>query len=61
MTELFTEHHLGLDDTSQVLSLDPTGRYALVQGLPFGWLDLGLGRFTPVPPYSSQVPVYGAW
>ena len=50
-----------LDDTSQVLSLDPTGRYALVQGFQFGWLDLGLGRFTPLPPYSSQVPVYGVW
>jgi hypothetical protein len=50
-----------LDDTSQVLSLDPTGRYALVQGFQFGWLDLGLGRFTPLPPYSSQYPVYGIW
>ena len=36
-----------LSDTSQVLSLDPSGRYALVQGFQFGWLDLGLGRFTP--------------
>ena len=50
-----------LSDTSQVLSLDPTGRYALVQGFQFGWLDLGLGRFTPLPPYSSQAPVYGVW
>jgi hypothetical protein len=50
-----------LDDTSQVLSLDPTGRYALVQGFQFGWLDLDLGRFTPLPPYSSQAPVYGVW
>ena len=50
-----------LNDTSQVLSLDPTGRHALVQGFQFGWLDLGLGRFTPLPPYSSQAPVYGVW
>jgi hypothetical protein len=50
-----------LDDTSQVLSLDPIGRYALVQGFQLGWLDLGLGRFTPLPPYSPQAPVYGIW
>jgi hypothetical protein len=50
-----------LDDTSQVLSLDPTGRYALVQCLQFGWLDLDLGRFTPLPPYSSQDGVYAIW
>ena len=45
----------------QVLSLDPTGRYALVQGFQFGWLDLDLGRFTPLLPYSPLAPVYGAW
>jgi hypothetical protein len=50
-----------LDDSSQVLSLDPTGRYALVQGFQFGWLDLDLGRFTPLPPYSSQDGVYAIW
>ena len=50
-----------LDGTSQVLSLDPTGRYALVQCLQFGWLDLDLGRFTPLPPYSSQAAVWGVW
>jgi hypothetical protein len=50
-----------LDDASQVLSLDPTGRYALIQGFQFGWLDLDLGRFTPLPPYSPQAPVYGVW
>ena len=48
-----------LDDTSQVLSLDPTGRYALIQGFQFGWLDLDLGRFTPLPPY--QAAVWGVW
>jgi len=50
-----------LDGTSQVLSLDPTGRYALVQCLQFGWLDLDLGRFTSLPPYSSQAAVWGVW
>ena len=50
-----------LDSTSQVLSLDPTGRYALVQCFQFGWLDLDLGRFTPLPPYSSQGGVWGVW
>ena len=50
-----------LTEISQVQSLDPTGRYALVQGLQFGWLDLDLGRFTPLPPYSSQDGVYAIW
>jgi hypothetical protein len=50
-----------LDGASQVLSLDPTGRYALVQCLQFGWLDLDLGQFTPLPPYSSQAGVSGVW
>jgi hypothetical protein len=50
-----------LDYSSQVQSLDPTGRYALVQGFQFGWLDLDLGRFTPLPPYSSPDGVYAIW
>jgi hypothetical protein len=50
-----------LHDFIQVLSLDPTGRYALVQGFQFGWLDLDGGRFTPLPPYTSQASVYGVW
>jgi hypothetical protein len=56
----------GLSDSGQVLSLAPGGRYALVQCIQFGWLDLDLGRFTPLP-HSSQglvyavVPVYGVW
>jgi hypothetical protein len=55
-----------LNDSSQVLSLDPTGRYALVQCIQFGWLDLDLGRFTPLPPYSPYLPGQvafwgGAW
>jgi hypothetical protein len=35
-----------LEASSQAFSLDPTGRYALVQCLRFGWMDLSLGRFT---------------
>lgn len=50
-----------LNETSQVQSLDPTGRFALVQGVQFGWLDLDLGRFTPLPPYSAQSAVWAAW
>jgi hypothetical protein len=50
-----------LTEISQVQSLDPTGRYALVQGLQFGWLDLDLGRFTPLAPYTSFGAVSGAW
>jgi len=50
-----------LTEIVQVQSLDPTGRYALVQGLQFGWLDLDLGRFTPLPPYTSIGAVWGVW
>ena len=50
-----------LTEIVQVQSLDPTGRYALVQGFQFGWLDLDLGRFTPLPPYTSIGAVWGAW
>jgi hypothetical protein len=48
---------------SQVLSLDPTGRYVLLQCVQFGWLDLDAGRFTPLPPYPSGrfLFVYGSW
>jgi len=56
----------GLSDSGQVLSLAPGGRYALVQCIQFGWLDLDLGRFTPLPAYSPSMPgqvavIYGAW
>jgi hypothetical protein len=62
VTAQYSEYTKGyLDSTSQVLSLDPTGRYALVQCHQFGWLDLDLGRFTPLPPYSSQAGVWGVW
>src|SRR5579863_4622654 len=39
-----------LQDSLGVLSLGSQGRYALVQGIQFGWLDVGgpdPGRFTP--------------
>ena len=56
----------GISDSGQVLSLAPGGRYALVQCIQFGWLDLDLGRFTPLPAYSPTLPgqvaiIYGAW
>ncbi|HMD22785.1 MAG TPA: hypothetical protein VKH61_01710, partial [Streptosporangiaceae bacterium] len=41
-----------VEDSLGVLSLEPQGRYALVQGIQFGWLDVGgpdPGRFTPLP------------
>lgn len=55
-----------LADSSQVLSLAPGGRYALVQCIQFGWLDLDSGRFTPLPAYSPTPPgqiaiIYGVW
>ena len=55
-----------LSDSGQVLSLAPGGRYALVQCIQFGWLDLDLGRFTPLPAYSPTLPgqvsiIYGVW
>ena len=55
-----------LADSGQVLSLAPGGRYALVQCIQFGWLDLGSGRFTPLPAYSPTSPgqvaiIYGVW
>jgi hypothetical protein len=55
-----------LSASSQVLSLAPGGRYALVQCIRFGWLDLDSGRFTPLPAYSPTSPgqiaiIYGVW
>jgi hypothetical protein len=55
-----------ISDSGQVLSLAPGGRYALVQCIQFGWLDLDLGRFTPLPASSPTMPgqiaiIYGAW
>jgi hypothetical protein len=55
-----------ISDSGQVLSLAPGGRYALVQCIQFGWLDLDLGRFTSLPASSPTMPgqialIYGAW
>jgi len=48
-----------------VLSLSSQGRYALVQGTQFGWLDVGgpdPGRFTPLPAVpAGQYVNFAAW
>jgi hypothetical protein len=48
-----------------VLSLGSQGRYALVQGIQFGWLDVGgpdPGRFTPLPAVpDGQYVNFAAW
>jgi len=54
-----------LQDSLGVLSLGPQGRYALVQGIQFGWLDVGgpgSGRFTPLPAVlAGQYVNFAAW
>jgi len=54
-----------LQDSLGVLSLGSQGRYALVQGIQFGWLDVGgpdLGRFTPLPAVpAGQYVNFAAW
>jgi hypothetical protein len=55
-----------LSASGQVLSLAPGGRYALIQCIQFGWLDLDLGRFTPLSAHSPTSPgqvaiIYGVW
>lgn len=54
-----------LPDSLGVLSLGSQGRYALVQGIQFGWLVVGgpdLGRFTPLPAVpASQYVNFAAW
>ena len=54
-----------LNSTSQVLSLDETGQYALVQTIQFGWLRVGgpdPGRFTPLPGFPpGQEAFWAAW
>ena len=48
-----------------MLSLGSQGRYALVQGIQFGWLDVGgpgPGRFTPRPAVpAGQYVNFAAW
>jgi hypothetical protein len=54
-----------LQDSLGVLSLGSQGRYALVQGIQFGWLDVGgpdLGGFTPLPAVPAGRYVnFAAW
>ena len=53
------------EDSLGVLSLAPQGRYALVQGVQFGRLDVsgpGPGRFTPLPAVpAGQYVNFAAW
>jgi hypothetical protein len=57
------------DDRSFIVGTygqDPKGiRGTSYQGdgffFQFGWLDLDLGRFTPLPPYSAEGAVWGLW
>jgi hypothetical protein len=54
-----------VEDSLGVLSLSSQGRYALVQGTQFGWLDVGgsdPGRFTPLPAVpAGQYVNFAAW
>jgi hypothetical protein len=54
-----------LQDSLGVLSLGSQGRYALVQGIQFGWLDVSgpdPGRFTPLPAVPpGQYVNFAAW
>jgi hypothetical protein len=55
----------GVETSLGVLSLGSQGRYALVQGLQFGWLDVSgsdRGRFTPLPAVPvGQYVSFAAW
>ena len=58
-------HVITVEDSLGVLSLSPQGRYALVQGVKFGWLDVGgpdPGRFTSLPAVpAGQYVNFAAW
>jgi hypothetical protein len=58
-------HVITVEDSLGVLSLSSQGRYALVQGTQFGWLDVGgsdPGRFTPLPAVpAGQYVNFAAW
>jgi hypothetical protein len=58
-------HVITLQVSLGVLSLGSQGRYALVQGVKFGWLDVGgpdLGRFAPLPAVpAGQYVNFAAW
>jgi hypothetical protein len=57
-----------VEDSLGVLSLGSQGQYALVQGVQFGWLDVGgpgspdPGRFAPLPAVpAGQYVDFAAW
>jgi hypothetical protein len=54
-----------LQNTLGVLSFDSAGQYVLVQGIQFGWLEVGgpdPGRFTPLPlPPAAPFVWSAAW
>jgi hypothetical protein len=56
---------ISLQGSLGVLSLGSAGRYALVQGTQFGWLDVGgpdPGRFAPLPAVpAGQYVNFAAW
>jgi hypothetical protein len=58
-------HVITVEDSLGVLSLSSQGRYALVQGTQFGWLDVGgsdPGRFAPLPAVpAGQYVNFAAW
>ena len=58
-------HVITVEVSLGVLSLSSHGRYALVQGIQFGWLDVGgpdPGRFTPLPAVpAGQYVNFAAW
>jgi hypothetical protein len=65
-TVRYDQLHVGtLEVSLGVLSLGPQGRYALVQGVKFGWLDVGgpdPGRFAPLPAVpAGQYVNFAAW
>jgi len=57
--------HFVLDGSTEVFSFDPAGRYALVQNMQFGWMDIGgraPGRFTPLAGFPAGREVFlAAW
>ena len=58
-------HVIAVEASLGVLSLSSQGRYALVQGTQFGWLDVGgpdPGRFTLLPAVpAGQYVNFAAW
>jgi hypothetical protein len=56
---------ISLQNTLGVLSFDSAGQYVLVQGIQFGWLEVGgpdPGRFTPLPlPPAAPFVLSAAW